>query len=214
VTDPRGPAQSGPEATVKPDATGPEATVEPGVAGPEATDEPRPLEPDAADEPVGQLELRPPRHQVDPRAKSLWATQAGISAVVTAVVVAILTAAIEPIRPLFPWAVAVALVGGAAYTVAMPRVRYRVHRWEVTDVAVYTRAGWLTHEWRVAPLSRVQTVDARRSPLEQVFGLSSVRVTTASASGDVSVEGLDRQLAADLVEMLTARTQATPGDAT
>jgi hypothetical protein len=96
----------------------------------------------------------------------------------------------------------------------MPRIRYRVHRWEVTDDAVYTKAGWLTHEWRVAPLSRVQTVDARRGPLQQVFGLASVRITTASAAGDVTVDGLDHALAADLVQALTRRTQATPGDAT
>src|SRR5262249_31636030 len=32
----------------------------------------------------------------------------------------------------------------AAYVVIMPRWRYRVHRWEVTSDAVYTRAGWIT----------------------------------------------------------------------
>jgi hypothetical protein len=115
------------------------------------------------------------------------------------------------------WLVAtttIAAAAGFAYVLAMPRIRYRVHRWEVTDDAVYTKAGWLTHEWRVAPLSRVQTVDARRGPLQQVFGLSSVRITTASAAGDVTIDGLDHVLAADLVETLTARTQATPGDAT
>jgi hypothetical protein len=41
-----------------------------------------------------------------------------------------------------------------------------------------------------------------------------VRITTASASGDVAIDGLDHRLAADLVESLTAATQATPGDAT
>ena len=163
---------------------------------------------------AGAVRLRPPRHQVDRRAIRRWSTDAGISALALVAVVAVLTAVIEPVRPLLPWAVAVTVAGGAAYTIAMPRVRYRVHRWEVTDAAVYARSGWLTHEWRVAPLSRVQTVDARRSPLDQVFGLSTMRVTTASASGDVTIDGLDHQLAADLVEMLTARTQATPGDAT
>jgi uncharacterized protein len=162
---------------------------------------------------AGQLRLRPPRHQVDRRAIRRWSADAALSVLALVAVVAGVTA-IEPIRPAFPWAVGAAVAGGAAYAVVMPRIRYRVHRWEVTDEAVYARSGWLTHEWRVAPLSRVQTVDARRSPLDQVFGLSSVRVTTASASGDVSIDGLDHLLAADLVEALTSRTQATPGDAT
>ena len=163
---------------------------------------------------ASELRLRPPRHPVDRRAIALWSVHATFAALGAVAVVAVLTAAIEPARRFLVAALVAAVVAGVAYVVAMPRIRYRVHRWEVTDVAVYTKSGWLTHEWRVAPLSRVQTVDARRGPLDQLFGLSSVRITTASASGDVAVDGLDHRLAADLVETLTARTQATPGDAT
>jgi len=160
------------------------------------------------------VRLRPPRHQVDRRSIRLWSVHAVLGAGV-AVACVIVVAILADLTP--SWLVAVTFAagaGGLAYVVAMPRIRYRVHRWEVTDEAVYTKAGWLTHEWRVAPLSRVQTVDARRGPLQQVFGLSSVRITTASAAGDVAIEGLDHVLAADLVETLTARTQAIPGDAT
>jgi membrane protein YdbS with pleckstrin-like domain len=175
------------------------------------------LRPDA-DSPAGPdappLRLRPPRHQVDRRAIALWSVQAALAAVGVVAGLAVLAAVVEPARTWLSLATVAAVVGGAIYVVVMPRIRYRVHRWEVTDVAVYARSGWLTHEWRVAPLSRVQTVDARRSPLEQAFGLSSVRITTASASGDVAIEGLDHRLAADLVEALTDATQATPGDAT
>ncbi|WP_461211595.1 PH domain-containing protein, partial [Desulfocurvus sp. DL9XJH121] len=67
-------------------------------------------------------------------------------------------------------AVLIAVVGLPA-VLALPRWWFRVHRWEVTDTAVYTRTGWFWQEWRVAPLSRIQTVDTRRGPLEQRFGL-------------------------------------------
>ena len=107
----------------------------------------------------------------------------------------------------------VAIVGGA-YVVVMPRWRYRVHRWETTEAAVYTSSGWLRQEWRVAPMSRIQTVDTVRGPLQQIFGLSGVTVTTASAAGAVEITGLDHVLAADLVERLTESTQAASGDAT
>ena len=82
------------------------------------------------------------------------------------------------------------------------------------DDAVYTRTGLLWREWRVAPMSRTQTVDTQRGPLEQVFGLATVTVTTASAKGAVTIPGLDHELASDVVEQLTRTTQATPGDAT
>jgi hypothetical protein len=167
-----------------------------------------------ADAPVPPLRLRPPSNQVDRRAIRLWSVHAGLAALAGVAAVAVAAALVEPARAWGSVTTAVAAAVGVAYVVAMPRIRYRVHRWEVTDEAVYTKSGWLTHEWRVAPLSRVQTVDARRGPLQQVFGLSSVRITTASAAGDVAIDGLDHLLAAELVETLTERTQATPGDAT
>ena len=164
--------------------------------------------------PGAPLRLRPPRHQVDRRTVGLWSVHAALSAATNVGTVVAGATLVEPTPAWFVAVTTTAVAAGLAYVVAMPRIRYRVHRWEVTADAVYTKAGWLTHEWRVAPLSRVQTVDARRGPLQQLFGLSSVRITTASAAGDVTIDGLDHQLAADLVETLTARTQAIPGDAT
>jgi len=78
----------------------------------------------------------------------------------------------------------------------MSRWRFRIHRWEATEDAVYTSAGWLSQEWRVAPMSRIQTVDTVRGPLQQLLGLSTVTVTTASAAGPLQVKGIDhRELA-------------------
>jgi membrane protein YdbS with pleckstrin-like domain len=101
-----------------------------------------------------------------------------------------------------------------AYLLVMPRWRFRVHRWETTADAVYTSQGWINQEWRVAPMSRIQTVDTERGPLQQLFGLATVTVTTASAAGALRLAGLDRAVADDLVARLTETTQATPGDAT
>jgi membrane protein YdbS with pleckstrin-like domain len=98
--------------------------------------------------------------------------------------------------------------------VIMPQWRYRVHRWETTAQAVYTQAGWLTQNRRIAPVSRIQTVDTERGPLEQLFGLTNITVTTASAAGPLKIDGLDHETAQRLVDELTTTTQATPGDAT
>lgn len=116
-----------------------------------------------------------------------------------------------------PWlilaliAAALLLIVGVAVE---PFWRYRVHRWETTQEAVYARSGWLVREWRAAPLSRVQTVDALRGPLEQLLGLSTLRVTTASSYGAITIGGLDQQTAARLADELTEITQQVPGDAT
>lgn len=141
-------------------------------------------------------------------------TGEAISNGVVAVVLGVLAFLIEPARPWLLLALVIALAIGIPYMIVMPLWRYRVHRWEVTEDAVYTRTGWLWQEWRIAPMSRIQTVDTARGPLEQAFRLSSVTVTTASAAGPLKIKGLDRDLAANLVERLTEVTQAHRGDAT
>jgi uncharacterized protein len=96
----------------------------------------------------------------------------------------------------------------------MPQWRYRVHRWESTPEAVYTQSGWLNTERRIAPVSRIQTVDSHIGPFERLFRLANVTVTTASAAGPLKIQGLDRLTARTLVDDLVRTTQATPGDAT
>lgn len=163
---------------------------------------------------TAELRLRPPRHQVSRRAIIWWTLQGLLSVLFLLVPLLVGLGAWAAARTWIASAlVAVVLLGGA-YVVVMPRWRFRIHRWEATEDAVYTSAGWLRQEWRVAPMSRIQTVDTVRGPLQQLLGLSTVTVTTASAAGPLQVEGMDHRQARDLVEQLTASTQAMPGDAT
>lgn len=158
--------------------------------------------------------LREPTNLVSPRAVSYWRVSSGIGTLVVWVAVAV-TWFLWSERPW--WATALlllAVVAAAVPTVLMPPVRYRIHRWDVTDVAVHTRSGWITREERIAPLSRVQTVDSTQGALMRFFGLRSLTVTTASASGPITIDCLDAAVAADLVAHLTAVTGAERGDAT
>jgi membrane protein YdbS with pleckstrin-like domain len=160
------------------------------------------------------VRLRPPRNTLDPRAVGWWRAQWLLTTAVPAATLAVLGGFLEPARTwLLTLAGAVAVVG-LACTAFFPRWWFRVHRWEVTDEAVYVRTGFFWQEWRIAPMSRIQTVDTIRGPLEQVFRLATVTVTTASAKGAVTLAGLDHQVAADLAERLTLITRDTPGDAT
>ena len=161
-----------------------------------------------------ELRLRPPRHQVSRRAITWWTMQAVLSVLTLLVPVLVGLLTWPDARSPLTWAAAAVVLLGGVYVVVMPRWRFRIHRWEATEDAVYTSAGWLSQEWRVAPMSRIQTVDTARGPLQQLLGLSTVTVTTASAAGPLQVEGMDHRQARALVEQLTATTQATPGDAT
>jgi uncharacterized protein len=109
-------------------------------------------------------------------------------------------------------AVTVVLMAGNIGVV--PVWRYRVHRWEISPQAVFTRTGWLVQERRIAPISRVQTVDTYRGPLDRLFGLANVTVTTASSAGAVHIVGLDSDVANRVVEQLTDIAALGAEDAT
>jgi len=115
-------------------------------------------------------------------------------------------------------AAVVTVLGIATFVVIAPLWRYRVHRWDVSlDVptpAVFTRTGWLVQERRIAPISRVQTVDTHRGPLDRIFGLANVTVTTASSAGAVRIVALDVDVADRIVAQLTDVAAIGDRDAT
>ncbi|RZU62768.1 PH domain-containing protein [Zhihengliuella halotolerans] len=160
------------------------------------------------------LALRPPEHRVERRAIGWWMLQSLVfsGAILAATIVAYLWWEAARTWLVLPLVAAAALL--AVGLLIEPFWRYRVHRWETTDEAVYARTGWLVREWRAAPLTRVQTVDAIQGPLEQLLGLSTLRVTTASSAGAIEIGGLDRETATRLAEQLTRIAELTPGDAT
>ena len=119
--------------------------------------------------------------------------------------------------PIPVWVVALVALVAIAYVVVMPLWRYRGaplgghrHRGLHPD-----RAGG-SRERRIAPMSRIQTVDHAEGALARLFGLATVTVTTASAAGALEIVGLDRDRALALVEELTVRgrhrARATPRD--
>lgn len=158
------------------------------------------------------LPLRPPAHQVNPRAVGWWRLRDAITVLVL-VAPQLVVSALLGAGWLLGTAAATAAVG-LLYLLLVPPLLFRVNRWEITDEAVYTLSGWLVREWRIAPITRIQTVDTEHGPLQQLLGLASVTVTTASAKGPVKIRGLAAGDAAELARVLTETTQATRGDAT
>jgi membrane protein YdbS with pleckstrin-like domain len=164
---------------------------------------------------VGKVMMRPPRHRVSTRAIWYWTARAlgGWLALIAAQVVWAVGAA-DGQTGWHVLALAATVLAAAAHLVVMPQWRFRVHRWEATPHAVYTQAGWFDQQRRIAPISRIQTVDTERGPFEQLFRLSTVTVTTASAAGPLKIVGLDRDDAQHLVDDLAATAETMRGDAT
>lgn len=160
--------------------------------------------------PTTGLGLRPPRERVDPRCRRWWTAQVALWMIVPIPV--FLVASL--FTPLFLLLLVVWVAATVAALIVVPRVRWAIHRWEATDSAVYSRSGLLWEEWRAAPLSRVQTVDRTRGPLQRLFGLATVVVTTASSKGAVRISALDADVAEEMVDRLTLLAEDDQRDAT
>ena len=163
--------------------------------------------------------LRPPAHRVSPNARVLWAAQGLIfSAVAVAVVVGLSLGLPDDVPRLLETVLAIArwlLVPLVPLAVVVePVLRYRVHRWEITGDAVYTLDGWLDRTWRIVPVSRIQTVDTTRGPLQQLLGLASISVRTASHAGSTSIEHLDAATALAVAHDLGLRANEVRDEAT
>ncbi|MFI6399605.1 PH domain-containing protein [Rhodococcus coprophilus] len=153
--------------------------------------------------PAPQVRMADPAWRPSERARTLWAINAALLWV-PVVVAQVVWTAIDPRLTVWHVAAAVATaVLAALHIIVVPQWRYRVHRWEISDTAVYTRSGWFTQERRIAPISRIQTVDTERGPIDRWLGLATVTVTTASSAGAVEITALDAAVADETVARLT-----------
>ena len=172
-----------------------------------------------AHDPGPRAPVREPAWQVSRSAIGLWVLQGVISSAVWALIVTggllfVPASAGGPV-PVLRWLVPAALVGYAVVAIGVrPFIRYRVHRWEVTAETVHSLTGWLNRTWTLVPISRIQTVDVTRGALQQLFGLSSVAVLTASSQGTVHVPHLEAGVAQRVADDLARRAEAVRDEAT
>jgi membrane protein YdbS with pleckstrin-like domain len=160
------------------------------------------------------MDLVDPAHPPSRKAPLVWAIGAAIPWLMLVVGQLVWFALDRRLLWLHAAAAAVTVLGAVVFVAVVPLWRYRVHRWDMDSRAVYTRSGWLIQERRIAPISRVQTVDTYRGPLDRLFGLANVTVTTASSAGAVHIVALDSDVADRIVAQLTDIAAIGAEDAT
>ena len=161
--------------------------------------------------------VRDPAWSLSRSAIGLWVTEGVLGTLFYGVLVAafvVFVPAGGPV-PVLRWVLPALLLVYAVVAIGVrPRFRYRVHHWEVTDEAVYTLTGWLTRTWTLVPISRIQTVDVTRGVLQQLFGLATVAVLTASSQGTVRVLHLEADVARRVADDLARRAEVVRDEAT
>lgn len=87
--------------------------------------------------------------------------------------------------------------------ITAPFVRCERYRYRFTDEEIDVKEGFIFITRDIVPIERLHKVAMQSGPLDRMFGLSKVIVTTAG--GDVTIRFLENKKAEDIVETLKKR---------
>lgn len=106
-----------------------------------------------------------------------------------------------PVAVTVPAALAVLALAGWGWWL----IGRNVHHWGYAerDEDLYIKHGALFRELVAVPYGRMQYVDITAGPLEQVYGIATVRLHTASTTTNAKIPGLPAAEAARLRDRLT-----------
>lgn len=162
--------------------------------------------------------VREPAWEMPRTAIGLWVTESVVSTLLMALALGaflVFVPADDGPFPVLRWVLPIAAVLYAVVAIGIrPWFKHRVYRWEITEDAVFTRTGWATQTWTLVPISRIQTVDVTRGLLQQLFGLATVAVLTASSQGTVRIWHLEHDVAQRVADDLATRADRVRDSAT
>ncbi|MDO5862178.1 MAG: PH domain-containing protein [Thermoplasmata archaeon] len=92
------------------------------------------------------------------------------------------------------------IIVSAAYLLVSPEVKYRRYRYRIDDDKLEIRRGVITIVHEMVPVERIHQVDVSKGPINRMFGLADVTVTTAG--GIVTLEYLQEDVAEDVASKL------------
>ena len=90
-----------------------------------------------------------------------------------------------------------------ALGITAPFVRYERYRYRFTDEEIDVKEGFIFITRDVVPIERLHKIAMQSGPLDRMFGLSKVIVTTAG--GDVTIRFMENKKAEEIVDTLKKR---------
>ena len=88
-------------------------------------------------------------------------------------------------------------------SLAAPFVRYERYRYRFSGEDISVREGFLWIHRDIVPIERLHKVALESGPIDRIFGLSKVIVTTAG--GDVTIRFLEMTVAEEIADRLKKR---------
>lgn len=89
------------------------------------------------------------------------------------------------------------------HAVISPYFRFHRYRYQITEEFIDVREGYIFVERQLVPLERLHKMQTNRGPIDRMFKVAKVTVTTAG--GDVTLRFLDEEKAEYIAESLSKR---------
>lgn len=84
-----------------------------------------------------------------------------------------------------------------------PWFRFHRYRYSINDECIDIMEGYIFVERNIVPIERLHKLQTIKGPIDQIFGVAKVVVTTAG--GDVTIRFLDEKKAEDIADTLRKR---------
>lgn len=100
--------------------------------------------------------------------------------------------------------IAILLLAGLVFELLVnPVIRYHRYRYAIDEECIDIYEGYIFVERNIVPMERLHKIAVNRGPIDRMFGLGKVVVTTAG--GDVVIRYLDMEKVEQIVELLKHR---------
>lgn len=139
-----------------------------------------------------------PQRHLHPNMRWVWVLFGLAMTVVASGITIGITLAMSAVTETDPtwWPAVVVAIGGIAVSIVWSRLAWQRWRWDVTDLAVILHRGVIIHNALALPFFRIQHIDTNRGPMDQLLGMTSFDVHTASISAHLP--GIDADEAVEL----------------
>lgn len=87
--------------------------------------------------------------------------------------------------------------------IGAPLIRYQRYRYRFSDEDIDMREGFLFVHRDIVPIERLHKIALESGPVDRIFGLAKVIVTTAG--GDVTIRFIENDAAEQIVDKLKTR---------
>ncbi len=88
------------------------------------------------------------------------------------------------------------------------RKAYAARKYAIRERDITFRKGWIWWSETAVPFNRIQHCEIEQGPIEKIYGLATLEVYTAGKnSSDVSISGLEREVAERLKDFILGRIQ-------